>query len=77
MEISESVRKGEKELSHFRTGRFYSADNEWYFSVRGANDQGPYTTKVAAENNLKTYLMDHEHFNANKTKLDIDSLKLI
>jgi hypothetical protein len=77
MENSENSRNGEQTKAHFRSGRFYSVDNEWYFSVREQQDQGPFPTKESAEDHLKTYLMDHAHFNMDKAKFDINKLKLI
>lgn len=62
MENRESVRKGEQQASPYRSGRFYSVDNDWYFSVRETDDLGPFHSKLSAEENLKIYLMDCEHF---------------
>lgn len=73
MENKKNIRCGDKQVSPYRSGRFYSIANEWYFSVREAKDQGPYSSKLIAEDNLKTYLLDHEHFNKNK----MNSLKLV
>ncbi len=66
---------GDKQNSPYRSGRFYTVANEWYFSVREAEDQGPYSSKQAAENSLKSYLLDFEHFNSNK--LTLNNLKLM
>lgn len=33
--------------SPYRSGRFYSVDNEWYFSVREKEDQGCYQSKLS------------------------------
>ena len=40
----EKKRSGEKVLSPYRSGRFYTVANEWYFSVRDSEDQGPYSS---------------------------------
>lgn len=77
MENNEFKRQGEEFESPYRSGRFYSVANEWYFSVRETDDQGPFTSKLSAEKNLKNYLMDCEHFDTKKVKLNINNLKLI
>jgi len=76
MENREDSCKGEQTNPHFRSGRFYTVDNEWYFSVREQQDQGPFPTKESAENHLKTYLMDHAHYRMGKRKFDINKLKI-
>ena len=76
MENSENSRNGEEKKPHFRSGRFYSIDNEWYFCVREEQDQGPFPTKESAEDHLKTYLMDYAHFREDKVKFDINKMKL-
>ena len=77
MENSDNGRNGEDTRSHFRSGRFYSIANEWYFCVREQQDQGPFPTKESAESQLKTYLNDHDYFDEEKTKFDINKMKLI
>ena len=77
MENKENNRSGDQHESHFRSGRFYSISNEWYFCVREKEDQGPFTSKLYAEESLKTYLMDYAHFNPDKMNFDINKLKLI
>jgi len=62
MENKSKIRCGDKMVAAYRSGRFYSIANEWYFSVRETTDQGPYPTKLAAEDSLKTYLLDNEYF---------------
>jgi uncharacterized protein DUF6316 len=72
MENNKNKRHRDKNNSPFRSSRFYSIATEWYFSVRETVDQGPYSSKLIAENSLKTYLLDLEHFNTrevNKIKL--------
>lgn len=73
MENKQNIRCGDKKVSPYRSGRFYSIANEWYFSVRESKDQGPYPSKLAAEDRLKTYLLDREHFAKNK----ISNLRLV
>lgn len=55
--------------------RFHSVANEWYFSVREGKDKGPYASRLAAENNLKRYLLNKEHFELNKMQIIINNLK--
>ena len=68
MDNENNNREGEEINPQFRSGRFYSIANEWYFCVREQQDQGPFPTKETAEDNLKTYLMDYSHFNSGKIK---------
>lgn len=67
MENSKNVRIGENRLSLYRTGRFYSVADMWYFSVRETTDQGPYASKLIAEEQLKIYIADQEHFGDKKS----------
>lgn len=76
METKENNRKDDGSKTHFRSGRFYSVADEWYFCVREKQDQGPFPTKVTAEECLKTYLSDFEHFRSNETKFDINKIKI-
>ncbi len=46
----------------FRTGRFYCVGSEWWFAIRRAPDQGPYTTKGLAKQSLIEYLNDQFTF---------------
>ena len=73
----EKKRSGEKHLSPYRSGRFYTVANEWYFSVRDAQDQGPYSSKFVAEQSLVNYLIDSEHFKSTEVKFNLNNLKLI
>lgn len=77
MEQSKDIRVGEKQASPYRSGRFYSVDNEWYFAVRENKDQGPFGSKLSAENGLKVYLNDFEHFGVNKMGFNINNFELI
>ena len=66
MEKDSNLRKGEDKESPYRSGRFYSVANEWYFCVREKMDQGPYITKDLAKQGLKNYLIDKAHFSTEK-----------
>lgn len=77
MENKVNKRSGDTSESPYRTGRFYSVDNEWFFSVREVGEQGPYFSKLSAEIGLKMYLLDMEHFKMNKINLGTNDLKLV
>lgn len=76
MENTKNKRDGEDNEPHFRSGRFYSIDNEWYFSVREKQDQGPFPTKEFAEEQLRLYLLDFAHFNLDKKSFDFYNIKI-
>lgn len=61
----------------YRSSRFYCVATEWYFSVREQEDQGPYSSKLSAENGLKMYLSDCEYFTANNSQLVVNTIKVI
>ncbi len=77
MENKVNKRSGDTSESPYRTGRFYSVDNEWFFYVREVGEQGPYFSKLSGEIGLKMYLFDMEHFKMQKTKLETTDLKLV
>jgi len=58
----QSVRHGEQGGIPFRSGRFYSVGNEWWFAIRRGPDQGPYPSKAAAKLSLIEYLNDQFAF---------------
>jgi len=70
-------RSGENTQSAYRTSRFYCVATQWYFSVREKEDQGPYSSKLSAEKELKMYLSDYEYFNENNSQLIVNTIKLI
>ncbi len=55
-------RHTEKGAIPFRSGRYYSIGNEWWFAIRRGPDQGPYVTKAAAKQGLIEYLNDQFEF---------------
>ena len=57
---------GDKRKTPCHPARFYTVDNQRYFSVRKIEDQGPYCSKLSAEIGLKMYLLDVEHFKIEK-----------
>lgn len=75
MENKRKHRIGEKGIQPYRTGRFYTVSNLWYFAVRETKDLGPYLTKFEAEKQLENYISDLKQFGKNNTKQDY--LKLI
>lgn len=64
----EKRRSGDKAAQPYRTSRFYTIANEWFFSVRETTDQGPFMSKENAEEGLEIYISDILHFN-NKEKI--------
>ena len=58
-------RHAEKGATPFRSGRFYSVDNEWWFAIRRGADQGPYRTKAVAKQGLIEYLNEQFAFEKN------------
>ena len=77
MENKVNKRSGDAREFPYRTGRFYSVDNEWFFSVREVAEQGPYFSKLSVEIGLKMYLSDMDHFKMDKIKSGINDLKLV
>jgi hypothetical protein len=55
-------RHGEHGGIPFRTGRYYTVDNEWWFAIRRGPDQGPYESKSDARKALIEYLNDQFEF---------------
>lgn len=49
-------RRGEKGHVPYRTGRFFTADSQWFFASREGMDHGPYVSKSYAETALKQYI---------------------
>jgi len=60
------LRKGESGTIPFRTGRFFSVDNQWYFATREGVEHGPYKSKYDAEVNLDFLIST---FNNNNTTI--------
>lgn len=62
----------------FRTGRFYSVKNEWWFAIRRGPDQGPYLSKASAKQALIEYLNDQfefeKHLQQNKQNLNFSAI---
>lgn len=49
-------RTGENGDTPFRSNRFFSVGDKWYFSTREGFDSGPYANKARAETSLKRFL---------------------
>lgn len=49
-------RVGENGNVPFRTDRFFTVADKWYFSTREGFDSGPYANKARAEDGLKRFL---------------------
>ena len=44
------------ERCYFQTERFFSANEQWYFSTRETADQGPFNSRPSAEEEFNVYL---------------------
>ena len=44
----------------FRSDRFYSSSDEWFFCVRRGPDQGTYMSRDVAENALKEFINNQQ-----------------
>jgi hypothetical protein len=49
-------RSGESGQAPFRTNRFFTVSDQWYFSTREGFDSGPYVDKNQANEGLKRFL---------------------
>ncbi|WP_416395869.1 DUF6316 family protein [Allohahella sp. A8] len=49
-------RNGEGGVVPFRTDRFFSVSEKWYFSTREGFDSGPYANKERAAEGLRRFL---------------------
>lgn len=45
-----------------RSERFYNIDDEWWFAIRLAPDQGPYPTQILARQALIEYIKEQVEF---------------
>lgn len=54
--ISAENRDGEQGGIPFRSDRFFSVGNKWYFSTREGFDSGPYANRERAESSLSHFL---------------------
>ena len=70
----EKRRIGDKQAQPYRTSRFYTVANEWFFSVREAGDQGPFINKLSAEEGLEMYISNCQHFKNKEDKKILLSL---
>lgn len=54
--VSTGTRSGEEEKFWFRSDRFITIDNQWYFTTRENRDVGPFATREAAEHGLAIFI---------------------
>lgn len=54
--INAQNRDGEQGGVPFRSDRFFSVGNKWYFSTREGFDSGPYANRERAESSLSHFL---------------------
>ena len=64
-----------KETTPYRSGRFYTIESQWFFSVRETQDQGPYSNKKEAEVKLEQYILGQEAMPRKSVKFEINNLK--
>lgn len=55
-QVSLEHRSGEQGEIPFRSSRFFSVGNKWYFSTREGFDSGPYADKERAAQSLQSFL---------------------
>jgi hypothetical protein len=48
----------QKDMTVFRTDRFFLSDRQWFFTTREGGNLGPFATHAEAEDALVQYLMD-------------------
>ena len=49
-------RAGESDVSiTFRSNRFFTSGNDWYFSTREGVDQGPFESRIIAHDAIQKY----------------------
>lgn len=63
-------RRGETDGVHFRSGRVFCVDNDWYYSTREGEDIGPFPTKAEAEVALTLFLRELSPAGAQDTGTD-------
>ena len=51
-------RANEASAAPYRNDRFYCIEEEWFFAIRRGPDQGPYFSKVAAQEALKKLIAE-------------------
>jgi hypothetical protein len=47
-----------KDLTVFRSDRYFVVDGKWFFTTREGRNEGPFATAEKARQELKQYLMD-------------------
>lgn len=62
-----TVRDGEKVKHWFRSDRFFTVDNKWYFTTRENRDIGPFNNRSEASHSLALFIDCIEN-----QELDID-----
>lgn len=59
--VDDSIMKREsdpKEISVFRSDRFFVVDGKWFFTTREGGNEGPFPNPDEARRELRRYLMD-------------------
>jgi len=47
-----------KDLTRFRSDRYFVVDGKWYFTTREGSNEGPFASAEEANRELTRYLMD-------------------
>jgi hypothetical protein len=55
-EDSLDVREGEANKFWFRSDRFFSVENQWFFTTREQRDVGPYSSRTDADHGLSLFI---------------------
>ena len=54
--FNNNVRRGEASKLWFRSGRFFSVDSRWYFTIRNNRHVGPFESRKAASRGLELFI---------------------
>ena len=56
-----SHREGEADAPvTFRSNRFFTNGNDWYFSTREGIDQGPFESRIVAHDAIQKYIREKQ-----------------
>lgn len=57
-----SCRVGEIDVPvTFRSNRFFTSGNDWYFSTREGIDQGPFESRIIAHDAIQKYIREKQY----------------
>ncbi len=61
----------EKELTRFRSDRYFVVDKKWYFTTREGTNEGPFNSADDAHRGLGRYLMERGLSRSRKEPWDV------